>query len=261
MERLRRRIDPKECYIVSPPKSSAATRDGKPTEVQRGDIRLFVAFRPGENVSNEVSFTGGYPFREGSTVTLTVGADSFTLSPGSGDAGEWAWTDPADDSKVVAALRRGATAKLDRHLVARHRHRGHLLARGLHRRGRGRGGALPVGAPPVWPLPAGNRYVAARPAAARPMAAAGRSRPTVVTLPRRPAAAARPNVVGMSRAALRAALVEAGTPEAQATMRVAQVWQWLYHRGARDFDGDDQPRPRPTASCWRRASASPGRRS
>ena len=75
---------PKECYIVSPPKSSAATRDGKPAEVQRGDIRLFVAFRPGENVSNEVSFTGGYPFREGSTVTLTVGADRFTLTPGTG---------------------------------------------------------------------------------------------------------------------------------------------------------------------------------
>ncbi|HRO11753.1 23S rRNA (adenine(2503)-C(2))-methyltransferase RlmN [Amaricoccus sp.] len=59
--------------------------------------------------------------------------------------------------------------------------------------------------------------------------------PDLVTLPRRPAEAGLPNVVGMGRAALRAALVEAGTPEAQATMRVAQVWQWLYHRGARDF--------------------------
>ena len=111
LERLRRR-QPKECYIVSPPTSSAATRDGQPTEVQRGDIRLFVAFRPGENVSNEVSFTGGYPFREGSTVTLAVGGDSFTLTPGAGDAGEWAWTDPSDDSRVVAALRRGASAKV-----------------------------------------------------------------------------------------------------------------------------------------------------
>jgi hypothetical protein len=103
---------PKECYIVSPPKSSAATRDGQPAEVQRGDIRLFVAFRPGENVSNEVSFTGGYPFREGSTVTLRVGSQSFTLTPGTGDAGEWAWTDPSDDSEVVAALKRGAAATL-----------------------------------------------------------------------------------------------------------------------------------------------------
>jgi hypothetical protein len=104
--------NPKECYIVSPPTNSVAARDGTPTEVQRGDIRLFVAFRPGENVSNEVSFTGGYPFREGSTVTLAVGADSFSLGPGGGEAGEWAWTDPSDDSRVVAALRRGASAKL-----------------------------------------------------------------------------------------------------------------------------------------------------
>src|SRR5688572_18598813 len=42
--------DPKECYIVSPPKTSVAKRDGQPAEVERGDIRLFVAFRPGENV-------------------------------------------------------------------------------------------------------------------------------------------------------------------------------------------------------------------
>jgi hypothetical protein len=102
--------DPKECYIVSPPTKSVATRDGTPTEVQRGDIRLFVSFRPGENVTNEVSFTGGYPFREGSTVALSVGADKFTLVPGVGDAGEWAWTEPSDDSRAVAALRRGATA-------------------------------------------------------------------------------------------------------------------------------------------------------
>lgn len=104
--------DPKECYIVSPPTKSTATRDGKAAEVQRGDIRLFVAFRPGENVTNEVSFTGGYPFRDGSTVKLAVGSDTFTLGPGQGDAIEWAWTDPSDDSNAVAAMRRGATATL-----------------------------------------------------------------------------------------------------------------------------------------------------
>ena len=59
--------------------------------------------------------------------------------------------------------------------------------------------------------------------------------PDLVTLPRRPSAAALPDIVGMSREALRDALIAAGTPAAQATMRVAQIWQWLYHRGARDF--------------------------
>ncbi len=60
--------------------------------------------------------------------------------------------------------------------------------------------------------------------------------PDLVTLPRARAAAALPNLVGMSREDMRAALIEAGTPEAQATMRVSQIWQWLYHRGARDFE-------------------------
>jgi Invasion associated locus B (IalB) protein len=104
--------DPKECYIVSPPKSSKATRDGKPAEVQRGDVRLFVAFRPGEKVSNEVSFTGGYPFQEGSAVSLNIGGSSFSLSPGRGDSGEWAWTNPSDDARVVAAMRKGSSANL-----------------------------------------------------------------------------------------------------------------------------------------------------
>lgn len=104
--------DPKECYIVSPPKSSVARRDGAPADVQRGDVRLFVAFRPGEGVSNEVSFTGGYPFKEGSSVSLAVGSTKFAMAPGRGDSGEWAWTDPGDDARVVAALRKGSSATL-----------------------------------------------------------------------------------------------------------------------------------------------------
>jgi 23S rRNA (adenine2503-C2)-methyltransferase len=57
----------------------------------------------------------------------------------------------------------------------------------------------------------------------------------VLTVPRRLPGEARPNLVGLPREALRAALVSAGTPEAQASMRTGQIWQWLYHKGARDF--------------------------
>lgn len=104
--------NPKECYIVSPPTTSTARRDGKSVEVRRGDIRLFVAFRPGEGAANEVSYTGGYPFKPGVPVKLEVGDKEFDLSPGSGDAGEWAWTDPSQDASAVAAMRSGASAKL-----------------------------------------------------------------------------------------------------------------------------------------------------
>ncbi|MEM0934457.1 MAG: 23S rRNA (adenine(2503)-C(2))-methyltransferase RlmN [Pseudomonadota bacterium] len=44
------------------------------------------------------------------------------------------------------------------------------------------------------------------------------------------------NLVGLTRAALRDVLLAAGTPEKQAKMRVGQVWQWIYEKGARSFD-------------------------
>ncbi|SIS66999.1 23S rRNA (adenine(2503)-C(2))-methyltransferase RlmN [Phaeovulum vinaykumarii] len=60
----------------------------------------------------------------------------------------------------------------------------------------------------------------------------------VLTLPRQPAETdGRVNIVGLTRDQLRAALIDAGTPERQAKMRVAQVWQWVYHFGLRDFAG------------------------
>ena len=44
------------------------------------------------------------------------------------------------------------------------------------------------------------------------------------------------NLVGMTRDAMRDALVSIGTPEKQAKMRVGQIWQWIYNWGVRDFD-------------------------
>jgi 23S rRNA (adenine2503-C2)-methyltransferase len=60
--------------------------------------------------------------------------------------------------------------------------------------------------------------------------------PELRTLPRRFVDAGLPNVIGLTREQLRLALVAQGTPEAQAAMRAGQVWQWIYHKGARDFD-------------------------
>ncbi|MEL6412096.1 MAG: 23S rRNA (adenine(2503)-C(2))-methyltransferase RlmN [Pseudomonadota bacterium] len=43
------------------------------------------------------------------------------------------------------------------------------------------------------------------------------------------------NLVGLTRAALREALIANGTPEKQAKMRTGQIWQWIYQWGVRDF--------------------------
>ncbi len=56
----------------------------------------------------------------------------------------------------------------------------------------------------------------------------------MLTIPRK-APEGLPNLVGMTRDAMREALIAAGTPEKQAKMRVGQIWQWIYHWGVRDF--------------------------
>lgn len=97
---------PKECWAVSAPKSTQNTdASGKPKEVTRGDIRLYVAYRPGQ--SGEVSFSGGYPFAPDSAVEVNIGGQIFKLFT----EGESAWTgSPAEDAKLIAALRGGSTA-------------------------------------------------------------------------------------------------------------------------------------------------------
>ncbi|MEJ6501381.1 MAG: invasion associated locus B family protein [Rhodobacterales bacterium] len=101
--------NPTECWIVSAPKSAVNTRDDKVVAVNRGNILLFVSFRPGADVLGELSFTGGYPFNEGTTVNMTIGSASFELFVD----GEWAWPASADeDSKIITSLKRGAAATL-----------------------------------------------------------------------------------------------------------------------------------------------------
>jgi 23S rRNA (adenine2503-C2)-methyltransferase len=58
----------------------------------------------------------------------------------------------------------------------------------------------------------------------------------VLTIPRKLTPGGKPNLVGMTRDQMRAALVAVGTAEKQAKMRVGQIWQWIYHWGVRDFE-------------------------
>jgi 23S rRNA (adenine2503-C2)-methyltransferase len=43
------------------------------------------------------------------------------------------------------------------------------------------------------------------------------------------------SLAGATRAELTRALAEIGVPERELRMRAAQLWHWIYHRGARDF--------------------------
>lgn len=99
--------NPTECWIVSSPQKTVNTRDGRVVSVNRSDILLFVTFRPGTGVKGEVAFTGGYPFREGSTVSVKIGTASYDFFTD----GEWAWpASEAEDSKIKLSMQRGSDA-------------------------------------------------------------------------------------------------------------------------------------------------------
>jgi hypothetical protein len=75
--------------------------------VRRGDILFYVTYVPDQNVAGQVSFTGGYPFKENSTITVDIDGTKFDFFV----QGEWAWAKSADDdAKIVDAMRRGSSA-------------------------------------------------------------------------------------------------------------------------------------------------------
>jgi hypothetical protein len=99
--------DPRACWSVSSPKEWSASRNGQTVQVSRGDILLFVTYRPAQNVRGEISFASGYPFASDSTVSVQVGDQTFQLFT----SGDWAWpANPDDDARLMNAMRSGTEA-------------------------------------------------------------------------------------------------------------------------------------------------------
>ncbi|ARO15588.1 hypothetical protein BVG79_02248 [Ketogulonicigenium robustum] len=102
---------PHECMAVSQTTDWYATNaSGARTTVSRGSFFLFVFFRPEAGVRGQIAYTGGYAFRDGSNVTLTIDGTAYQMFT----QGEWAWLASAeDDARVVAALKRGSRAVVE----------------------------------------------------------------------------------------------------------------------------------------------------
>ena len=60
----------KVCFAQSAPVLQAP-------KMNKRDARLFITFRPGENISNEISATAGYEFNKNNTVLATSGNNKF----------------------------------------------------------------------------------------------------------------------------------------------------------------------------------------
>ena len=68
-----------------------------PKKLKRQPSRLFVSFRPKENIKNEISVTNGYTFKPKAPVTAKSGKKSYDLF----SKGNFAWVVDADDEKKL----------------------------------------------------------------------------------------------------------------------------------------------------------------
>ena len=89
----------KVCYAQSIPVVRA------PKKLKREPSRLFVSFRPAENIKNEVSVTNGYEFKIKSPVTAKSGKKSYDLF----SKGKFAWVvDNNDEKKLIVTMKKAS---------------------------------------------------------------------------------------------------------------------------------------------------------
>ena len=91
------------CYALSQPKQM------NPANLTRDSVFFLISSWPGRKVKNEPSVVPGYQYKVGSKVQVQVGADKFELFTKNDGSAGGAWLEnPADEKKLVDAMKRGA---------------------------------------------------------------------------------------------------------------------------------------------------------
>ena len=76
-----------------------------PKKLKREPSRLFVSFRPAENIKNELSVTNGYEFKAKSPVTAKSGKKNYDLF----SKGKFAWvSDDKDEMKLIVTMKKAS---------------------------------------------------------------------------------------------------------------------------------------------------------
>ena len=89
----------KVCFAQSIPVVRA------PKKLKRDPSRLFVTFRPGENIKNEISVTNGYQFKLKAPVTAKSGKNVYDLF----SKERFAWVvDNEDEKKLITTMKKAS---------------------------------------------------------------------------------------------------------------------------------------------------------
>ena len=72
-----------ETYVMNDEKGKVCFAQSKPVlqapKNNPREARLFISFRPGENIANEISVTGGYEFNNKNLVKVTSGKNKYAF--------------------------------------------------------------------------------------------------------------------------------------------------------------------------------------
>ena len=89
----------KVCFAQSIPVVRA------PKKIKRQPSRLFVSFRPIENITNEISVTNGYEFKAKAPVIAKSGKKIYDLF----SKGRFAWVvDNGDEAKLIVTMKKAS---------------------------------------------------------------------------------------------------------------------------------------------------------
>jgi len=89
----------KTCFAQSKPVVKA------PKKFKRDPSRLFVSFRPDENIKNEVSVSNGYEFKLKAPVAAKSGKKKYALF----SKGRFAWVvDNQDEAKLISTMKKAS---------------------------------------------------------------------------------------------------------------------------------------------------------
>ena len=89
----------KTCFAQSKPIVKA------PKKFKRDPSRLFVSFRPSENIKNEISVTNGYEFKVKAPVSAKSGKKKYNLF----SKGRFAWVvDIEDEAKLISTMKKAS---------------------------------------------------------------------------------------------------------------------------------------------------------
>lgn len=97
----------KVCYMATAPES---TTSSAPIKGRDPNVLLFITHWPADNEKNAITISSGYPFKEGSKVTIAISGKSFSFSTGGKGTGadpDMAWTDDnAQEDELAEEIRR-----------------------------------------------------------------------------------------------------------------------------------------------------------